>query len=803
MEQSQVEERIRSIRMRFIGALPQFIRDTSERWQKLRHTGWNPVLAKELQVFAHRLSGSGATFGFPEISRTARQLDISLGEVLAQTSEPTPEHTLNLDRQVHDLLRTMRAGQEEKAAAPAEAPTPVEPAAKPGQLVLVIDDDELLRARLAVLLEGSGYRVATAADPDAATVMLHKIVPDVVLLDLMFPGRGRPAFDVVQTIRDLTGRRTPVAIISGRADFSSRLEAVRAGADTYLAKPLDQNQLLKVVAQLASSELDGLRCLVVDDDELLARQLVEWLRDDGIIAESVSDPRDSWLKVREFHPDVVVLDVNMPECDGIELATLLRQDPQTSLLPIIFLTADNDDRTRQNAIAAGADDFLAKPITQAALIQSISTRARLGKRMQEQARRVTQQAPQQSGLSRHFFFNELERALDDADDGPVRMALVLMGLTEAPHILKDHGAPGLAEVHEQWETRLANASITQWSMLGENTVALLLPRDTASGQRTRVRKLTTQLSATPYRLKDKDIPSDLGVVIVHLSRSQATLSSILLQGEQLLGMAFAGGPGTIKEGFAGASGTEAADSSGQLPLDKLRAVYQPIVTIDGVGSPVHAVLARVADRDGHLLPTGRFLAVLEKRGWLPELDAWVFRLAHKTLTEQIGANVAMFLVVHASTQSLSSAIYLETVRAVLAAEPMRNENQCLVIAIPESAGITHRTAAEQLAQALPAAGGGLMLTGYGSTTSSIAVLEHLRPLFVRLDEPLTQRLESGSNTPEDQKLLDAALAANTSVIASGIENARSLSALWAKGVRRFQGYFIQEPSAVLETSGEQ
>ena len=620
----------------------------------------------------------------------------------------------------------------------------------------------------------------------------------MVLLDLMFPGRGRPAFDAVQTIRELTGRRTPVAIISGRADFSSRLEAVRAGADTYLAKPLDQNQLLKTVAQLASSELEGLRCLVVDDDELLASQLVEWLRDDGIVAESVSDPSECWLKVREFQPDVVVLDVNMPECDGIELATLLRQDEQTALLPIIFLTADANDRTRQNAIAAGADDFLSKPVSQEALINSISTRARLGKHMQQQARRVTQQAPQQSGLSRHYFFTELEKALDEADDGSVRSALVLMGLTEAPQVLKDHGAPGLAAVHDQWEGRIGKAGLATWSMLGENTVAVLLPRDTAAAQTARVRKLTKQLSTKPYAIKKAEISSGLGVVLVHLSRSQATLNSILLQAEQLLGMAFAAGPGTIKEGFAGTSGTEAADSTGQLPIDKLRAVYQPIVTIDGVGSPVHAVLARIADRDGNLLPTGRFLSVLEKRGWLPELDAWIFRHAHKVLTEQIPASSAMFLVVHASTQSLSSAVYLETVRAVLAAQPMRDGNQCIVIAIPESAGITHRSAAEQLATALQDAGGGLMITGYGSTTSSVAVLEHLRPLFIRLDEPLTRRLEAGSDTDADKVLLAAALAANASVIASGIENARSLSALWAKGVRRFQGYFIQEPSAVLD-----
>lgn len=799
MDQQLVDERIKSIRVRFLAALPKFVSDTSERWRRLRHNGWNIAEANELQVFAHRLAGSGATFGFPEISRTANLLDESLQAALA-LPHPPPDQLVRLEQQVNDLISTMRKSTHDTASpAPAAAVGSVQ--SGESKLVLLVDDDELMRARIPVVLEAAGYDVISAASPEAAVALLREHIPDVVLLDLMYPDQGRPAFDAIQVIREQTGMRIPVAIISGRADFSSRLEAVRSGADSYIAKPIEQQHLLKVVGELTSHRVSGLRCLVIDDDALLAEQLVTWMRGAGMTAESVNDPRDSWLKVREFKPDVIVLDYNMPECDGVELATMLRQDDLTALLPIVFLTANTNTHVRRNAMAAGADDFLTKPVTRETLLSSIAVRARQGKRMQQQVREVSQQGPQQAGLSRHFFYSELERALDEADEGTIRAALVLMGLNEAPEVLKTYGAPGLANIHEQWHKRLALSSERKWALLGENTVAFLLPRETAHAHVERVKTLVNQLSAAPYRMDGRDIPSNLGAAIIHLGRSNSSLNAVLQQAEQLLSLAFAEPAGAIKEGYAGAGNEEATDATGQLPLDRLRAVYQPIATIDGTGAPVHAVLARVVDKDGNLMPTGRFMGVLEKRGWMPDLDAWVFRHVHNVLTEQISVETPLFLTVNVSLQALHSAVYLETVRTVLRHYPMRNENQCLIVVVTENAAITHRGAVDELNNILQASGGGLMLSAYGSTSQSIRVLDHLRPLFIRLDEPLTQRLESNSATAADEGLLAAALAANASVVASGIENARSLSALWAKGVRRFQGYFIQEPSAVLEGIG--
>lgn len=798
MEQrnTRLEARIHSIKMSFVASLPSHIVELGNYWKILRHTGWDVHAAQELQSLVHRLAGSGGTFGFPDISRTAAVLDVSLGEALHLGDNVSPEKTVLLEGQVNDLLMVINAALNSTVDASAELPVLTSRVSEDKGLVVVIDDDKLLCERIVAVLEDIGYRVATFAEPPKAIALLQEEQPVLVLLDLMFPGQRWPAFEVIADIRGETAQRTPMVVMSGHADFRSRLQATRAGADAYLVKPLDDNYLIETVTQLASRPSDdNWRCLVVDDDELLARQLVEWLRESGMVAEWVSAPRHSWLKVREFRPDVLVLDVNMPECNGIEFATMLRQDVNTAQLPIVFLTSETAERTRRDAMAAGADDYLLKPIGRDALIEAVVARARLGKRIQDQVSRVIQQSSQGGGLSRHFFFSEFERVIDEATEGSVQAALVLIGLVSIPEVLKQHGALGLAALQEQLLTRLGQSGVATWSMLGENIVGLLLPRDTSVGHQSTVKKLLAQLAAKPYQVNQVEVNSGACAAILHLRSGQSAAAAILLQAEQMLSIAIETGVGSVLEGFVGTA--ETVEATGRLPVNRLRIAYQPIVTMDAANHALSMVLARLSDEEGNLLPAGKFLSALEKRGWIPELDAWVFRQAHGVLTKQIAEDEAHTLIVHASPRSLSSTIYLETVLAILTDQPMRHPHQSLVIAISETTVVTHRDMVERLNKALVAAGGGLMITHYGASANAIDLLNKLRPLYVRLDDALTRRLEQADYKAADRVLIEAAEAVKAIIVASGIESASSLSGLWSKGIRWFQGYFIQEPSSVL------
>ncbi len=791
----RLEERIRQVKAGFLAALPETAARIRELWRSLRHDEWSGQAARELQLIAHRLAGSGGTFGFPEVSRLGAALDVALGEAIAPGEPPSPEIMLSLAQKVDGLAGVVRDALVSAPAGSEPLPVLTESSARVPRLVAVVDDDEFLRERLSILLEGAGYRVASFETPAKAMPFFQEQQPALVVLDLMFPGRSGPAFEVIADIRGETGQRTPVAVLSGRADFRSRLEASRAGADAYLVKPVNDALLLETAASLTARKLDDdWRCLVIDDDEPLARQLADWLGQADMVADWSASARDSWLKVRDFRPDVLLLDVRMPECDGIEYARLLRQDADTAHLPIVFLTADAAEITRRQAMAAGGDDFILKPVDRSALIRAVQARARLGRRAHDRVARLTRQSGQGGGVSRHYFFNELERALDQGDDSPVQHALLLLGACASAEVAERHGVVGLAALQEQFQTRLASSGHEVWSLVGENIVGVLLTRDTLGGHQARVHDMLARLTAAPYRVGGAPVEPGLCAALLQLRQGHAA-TAVLAQAGRMLDLALDGAPGTVIDGFIGAA--ESVEVSGSLPHDRLRPVYQAIATIDEAASPVYSMSARMTDTEGGLLPAGRFLAELEKNGLLPDLDGWVFRAAHRILTERIGEEAHLILVAGVSAQSLASAIYLETVMTLLAEQPMRRSFQQLILAVPETVAITHRHMVERLAAILRPAGCDLMVTGYGGAASAGQVIRELAPAYARLDDELARRLAGPTPSADDIKLLASAMAARATVVAGGIENAAGLSGLWAQGVRWFQGDYIQESVADL------
>lgn len=164
------------------------------------------------------------------------------------------------------------------------------------------------------------------------------------------------------------------------------------------------------------------RVLVVDDDHDMSAFLVRLLAQQGLKAETVDDGYAALAAIAADPPDLVLLDVQMPGPDGFEICRRLKASEATALLPVVLVTALEDQDSRIRGIRAGADDFLSKPVHREELIARVNTLRRLHETRKElEGRRLAAEVQEKEAIrkafSRYLSPRLAERVLRDSPRG--------------------------------------------------------------------------------------------------------------------------------------------------------------------------------------------------------------------------------------------------------------------------------------------------------------------------------------------------------------------------------------------------
>jgi signal transduction histidine kinase/DNA-binding response OmpR family regulator len=221
-----------------------------------------------------------------------------------------------------------------------------EPPARSAPLVLLVDDDKATREVLTRGLEKEGFRLVVAASGEEALQLARERKPDVISLDVLMPGMD--GWTVLRSLKaDPLTAPIPVVMVSMLDD---RDVGHALGASDYLTKPFDRQRL---VSALRRHRRDGTQrpVLVVEDDAPTRDVIRRALERDGWAVSEAENGRRGLLSVARSVPDVIVLDLMMPEMDGFQFVAELRRSESGRKIPIVVVTAKeitDEDQRRLN-----------------------------------------------------------------------------------------------------------------------------------------------------------------------------------------------------------------------------------------------------------------------------------------------------------------------------------------------------------------------------------------------------------------------------------------------------------------------
>jgi len=257
-----------------------------------------------------------------------------------------------------------------------------------GVRALVVDDNAQAREILTDALRVFALRVeSVSSGEDAVREIASADSHDpyrLVLMDWRMPGMdGLEASRIIK--RDDRLRHIPkIVLVTAFGREDTRTQAEEIGIDSYLLKPINSSLLYDTLVDLfgvagvddhgspvkkeqtAMYDATGIRVLLVEDNEMNQQIATELLESAGAIVTVANNGREAVKVLTEGGPapplDVVFMDLQMPEMDGITAAQLLRRDPRLQQLPIIAMTAHALAEERQRCLDAGMNDHVSKPI---------------------------------------------------------------------------------------------------------------------------------------------------------------------------------------------------------------------------------------------------------------------------------------------------------------------------------------------------------------------------------------------------------------------------------------------------------
>lgn len=682
---------------------------------------------------------------------------------------------------------------------PATAPAAGAPrGARPPQRIYHLTDAGELSIELDQRLETAGFEVELLMDAEELHELLQALPPDLVLVDPGFLDALESLGEVLRSTRQRAGKPVPLVAIAQRDDVALRLSARRAGADALLISPPGAADVLKRLQDLLDPSAEApYRILIVEDDRAQALFAESVLRNAAMEAMVVSEPLDVLPTMESFQPDLVLMDLHMPQANGMELTALIREREAFLNTPIVFLSGEADPDKQFEALDAGGDDFLAKPVRPRHLISAVQNRVRRARAaaLRQGGGRPARDAA--TGLyDRAWVLDRLNTLVDQREArgavafielegiAPMRERL---GIGAVEQLLGAVGARFAGQLGEHPVARFGDASYLA-VIAGEADAEI---ESIAQALRAALAVEAFEVGGMPVRLR-----ASVGLVPLGLVFSDA--GALLNAAERAARDARASERGVVR--YEPPKRPEEAREAEMVQRIRdaiagtgFELLYQPIVAVAGGEDAQYQCLLRLRGDDGRLFPAGEIIPIAERAGLIHEVDRWVVRAAIQQIVSAASTGTTLRLFVTQASKTVAHPGQVEWLRQQLDERGVAGSQ--LVIEVRLEDALVHSASVGQFFEALVPQGVQCCLGQFEAGVDADPLVERLPLSYVKLAYKY-----AGNEGVRDElrMLIDRCHRRNVMVIGHRVENAQSAASLWMSGIDFIQGNLVQQAASGLD-----
>ena len=538
------------------------------------------------------------------------------------------------------------------------------------------------------------------------------------------------------------------------------------------------------------------RVLVVEDDPSQALFAEGVLRGAGIQTCSVRVSAEVMPAMDSFRPDLVLMDLHMPDLSGTQLTSLIRAHPAFTHTPIVFLTGDQDPERQFEALELGADDFLSKPIRPRHLMAAVHSRIKRARTLARQ--RQPDDLPQlATGLyHRAHLLRAIGSALVERSAG----GAVFVDLRNAPLLRERYGYAGFEQLLQAAGQRLATlAGAHPCARLSDNAFLVFAPGSDAAQCTALARVMRDGIRHAPF---DYDgMPQRLDVAIGCAALVDFTDPAELMDA---LGHAARSAQGA-DSGIVAHTPAPAATRGAPMLVESLRAAlagdgldlaYQPVVSVAGGEQAQFQVLLRVRDASGTVHTAGALVPAAESAGLMPDIDRWVLAHAIGRLQRQVQAQSPVRLFVSQSARTVSLDTHAQWLLDLLAEQGV--PASWLTIDLRLDDALLHAAMLRGFSERLLEAGVGFCLNQFAHSAEADALLDQLPLRYLRLSPRYSGAHSEQALRDELRRVIERAHGLGLQVIGPQVENAQSAAMLWMSGIDLIQGNLVQQADEALD-----